>query len=38
MVIESTLEQTHPWVVSLGMLHLILLNLLNFKKILRTFK
>jgi hypothetical protein len=30
MVIESTLEQTHPWMVPLRMSHLILLNPLNF--------
>jgi len=30
MVIESTLGQTHPWVLPLGMSHLILLNPLNF--------
>jgi hypothetical protein len=38
MVIESTLGQTHPQVVPLGMSHLILLNPLNFLKSLITFK
>jgi hypothetical protein len=38
MVVKLTLGQTHPWVVPLGMSHLILLNPLNFLKSLGTFK